>query len=67
MELENSENKKKIILRNERISELENNSKELTNNNKYLSERHVEELNYLRELIQVFYIIFYIILLVNSN
>jgi kinesin family protein 5 len=53
LELENGEFRKKITLRDERIKQLENNSRGLTGNMRQQAERHVAELTNLREQIQI--------------
>ena len=53
LELENGEFRKKIQLRDERIRQLENNSRSLTGNMRSQAEKHVAELTNLREQIQV--------------
>lgn len=53
LELENGEFKKKIQLRDERIRQLEGNSRGLTGSMRQQAERHVAELTNLREQIQV--------------
>lgn len=53
LELENSELRKKLLLRDERIKHLETNSKVLTGNLRQQAERHITELTNLREQIQV--------------
>lgn len=55
LELENGEFRKKIMLRDERIKQLESNSRGLTGNMRQQAERHVAELTSLREQIQVFF------------
>eukprot|EP01038_Epipyxis_sp_PR26KG_P007193 gene7193-9811_t len=52
LELENSELKKKTVLRDERIKQLEGNAKGLIGNIRQQAERHVSELTNLREQIQ---------------
>mmetsp|Transcript_26385 Transcript_26385/g.39152 ORF Transcript_26385/g.39152 Transcript_26385/m.39152 type:complete len:871 (+) Transcript_26385:98-2710(+) len=52
LELENSELRKKILLRDERIRQLETNAKGLTANLRQQAERHITELTNLREQIQ---------------
>ena len=56
LELEKVEFKKKIQLRDERITQLEVNSRGLMSNMRQQAERHVIELISLREQIQVMYI-----------
>jgi kinesin family protein 5 len=53
VELEIVESKKKIILRDDRIKQLETSGRSLVGNMKQQSERHLQELVYLREQIQV--------------
>jgi kinesin family protein 5 len=53
LELENGEFRKKITLRDERIKQLESNSRGLTGNMRQQAERHVAELTNLREQIQI--------------
>lgn len=53
LELENGELRKKLVLRDERIKQLELNAKGLTANLRQQAERHVGELTNLREQIQV--------------
>lgn len=55
LELESSELKKKIQLRDERIRQLEGNGKLLIGNIRQQAERHVSELTQLREQIQVIF------------
>lgn len=52
VELENVEFKKKIQLRDDRIKQLEDNSKNMTGNIRQQTERHVGELASLRQMIQ---------------
>eukprot|EP01041_Mallomonas_annulata_P004457 gene4457-8880_t len=52
LELENSELRKKISLRDERIRQLEHNSRALTANMRSQAERHISELTNLRDQIQ---------------
>ena len=53
LELENTESKKKIQLRDERINQLENTSRSVSSNMRQQAERHVAELSNLREQIQM--------------
>lgn len=53
LELENSEYKKKIQLRDERIRQLEGSTRTMTGNMRQQAERHIAELTSLREQIQV--------------
>ena len=53
MELENSEYKKKIVLRDDRIKQLETSGRALVGTMRQQAERHVNELTYLREQVQV--------------
>ena len=53
LELDNTDAKKKIQLRDERISHLENNSRAVSSNMRQQAERHVAELSNLREQINV--------------
>jgi kinesin family protein 5 len=53
MEFENSEYKRKILLRDDRIKQLEISGKSLMTSMRQQAERHVHELTYLREQIQV--------------
>jgi kinesin family protein 5 len=53
LELENSELRKKLVLRDERIKQLETNAKGLTANLRQQAERHISELTSLRENIEV--------------
>jgi kinesin family protein 5 len=53
LELETLELKKKVQLRDERIDQLEGNSRGLISNIRQQAERHVAELTALREQIQV--------------
>ena len=53
MELENGEYRKKIVLRDERIKQLENSGRGLVSTMRQQAERHVSELSYLREQVQV--------------
>lgn len=53
LELENGELRKKLVLRDERIKQLEVNAKGLTSNIRQQAERHIAELTDLRESIQV--------------
>lgn len=53
LELENGELRKKLVLRDERIKQLELNGKGLTSNIRQQAERHIAELTDLRESIQV--------------
>lgn len=52
LELENNELRKKLLLRDERIRQLESNSKALTQNLRQQADRHISELTTLREQIQ---------------
>mmetsp|Transcript_7327 Transcript_7327/g.12302 ORF Transcript_7327/g.12302 Transcript_7327/m.12302 type:complete len:883 (-) Transcript_7327:214-2862(-) len=52
LELENGELRKKLVLRDERIKQLEVNAKGLTSNIRQQAERHIAELTDLRESIQ---------------
>jgi predicted nuclease with TOPRIM domain len=53
LELENNELRKKLLLRDERIRQLETNTKSLTQNLRLQADRHISELTGLREQIQV--------------
>mmetsp|Transcript_27786 Transcript_27786/g.50232 ORF Transcript_27786/g.50232 Transcript_27786/m.50232 type:complete len:174 (+) Transcript_27786:1-522(+) len=53
LELENSDFRKKIVLRDERIKQLETNAKILAANMRAQAERHVAELTKLREQVSV--------------
>ena len=53
LEVDNSEYKKKVQLRDERIKQLESNSRGLTGTLRAQAERHVTELTNLREQIQI--------------
>ena len=53
LELENGELRKKILLRDERIRQLEVNSRAITSTMRGQSERHIAELANLRDHIQV--------------
>jgi kinesin family member 5 len=53
LELENNELRKKLLLRDERIRQLEANTKALTQNLRLQADRHISELTTLREHIQV--------------
>ena len=53
LELDNSEGKKKISLRDERIKQLELNSRALATNMRSQAERHVAELTKLREQVSL--------------
>lgn len=53
LELENGELRKKLVLRDERITQLELNAKSLTSNIRQQAERYIAELSDLREQIQV--------------
>ena len=55
LELENNEAKKRIQLRDERIRQLEFNSRSVSGTMRQQAERHVAELSNLREHIQVRY------------
>ena len=70
LELENGELRKKISLRDERIRQLEQNSRSLTANMRLQAERHVSELTNLRDQIQVnnllLLVLCYFLLNVNS-
>ena len=55
LELENNEAKKRIQLRDERIRQLEFNSRSVSGTMRQQAERHVAELSNLREQIQVRY------------
>lgn len=52
LELENNELRKKLLLRDERIRQLESNAKALTQNLRQQADRHISELTTLREQIQ---------------
>ena len=52
LELENNELRKKLLLRDERIRQLETNAKALTQNLRQQADRHISELTTLREQIQ---------------
>ncbi len=53
LELENGELRKKLVLRDERIKQLEANAKGLTTTLRQQAERHISELNDLRQDIEV--------------